>query len=120
MVGIQSIVDANRELISQIKDRADHIDQSRSFPWQNLEELGEAGVLGLLVPANYGGAGGSLKDMSQVLVAQSAACASTAMVTLMHYCGAGVITARGSEAMKKELLPAIAAGKHICTLAFSE
>jgi alkylation response protein AidB-like acyl-CoA dehydrogenase len=42
-------------------------------------------VLGLLIPAQYGGAGAGIAEMSQVLDTQAQNCASTAMVTLMHF-----------------------------------
>jgi isovaleryl-CoA dehydrogenase len=58
--------------------------------------------------------------MSQGLDAQAKGCASTAMVTLMHFCGTAVIAAKGSEALKKEILPACAHGGHLTTLAFSK
>src|SRR5260370_41626095 len=42
------------------------------------------------------------------------------MVVLMHHCATAVITARGSESLKRNVLPAIVQGKPLSTLAFSE
>ena len=112
---------ANEKLSQEVLGPgADQIDQSRRFPRENIAALGKAGVLGLLVPAEFGGAGASLGEMSRVLVTQSQACASTAMVTLMHYCATAVIAAKGSDKLKQELLPSFARGGHLSTLAFSE
>jgi len=82
--------------------------------------LGKSGVLGLLIPTQYGGAGAGIAEMSEVLDIQAQNCASTAMVTLMHYCATAVIAAKGGDALKQQLRPAFARGKHISTLAFSE
>jgi alkylation response protein AidB-like acyl-CoA dehydrogenase len=44
------------------------------------------------------------------------ACASTAMVTVMHYCATAVLEAHGPEHVRRD----VAAGRHLTTLAFSE
>jgi alkylation response protein AidB-like acyl-CoA dehydrogenase len=100
--------------------RADEIDRERRFPRENVQALGRNGLLGLVVPQEFGGAGAGIPEMAQVLECMAQACASTAMVTLMHYCGTAVIAAKGSASVKRSLLPAIAAGEHLTTLAFSE
>src|SRR6204780_596154 len=121
MSEIQTLLASNEKLSQEtLRANADRIDQSRQFPRENLAALGKAGVLGLLVPAQFGGAGASLGEMSRVLDAQSQACASTAMVTLMHYCATAVVAAKGDDKLKQELLPSFARGGHLSTLAFSE
>jgi alkylation response protein AidB-like acyl-CoA dehydrogenase len=99
---------------------ADEVDRERSFPRENIERLAQDGLLGLLVPKDYGGAGGGIAEMAQVLEQLAQACASTAMIMLMHYCGTAVIVAKGSDKLKQDILPKIAGGKHLTTLAFSE
>ena len=88
--------------------RSEHLafDQARQFPRENLNALGNARVLGLLVPLEFGGAGGTLSEMSLALGAQSQHCASTAMITLMHFCSTVVIASKGNDALKKRVLPA--------------
>jgi len=121
MADIKTILAENEKLSHEmLRANADQIDQTRRFPRENLQALGKAGVLGLLIPTQYGGAGSGLAEMSQVLDAQAQNCASTAMVTLMHYCATVVIAAKGSDALKQQLLPACARGENISTLAFSE
>jgi alkylation response protein AidB-like acyl-CoA dehydrogenase len=121
MSEIQALLAANEKLSSEmLRTNADQFDQSRHFPRENLAALGKAGVLGLLVPTQFGGAGAGLAEMSQVIGTQAQNCASTAMVTLMHFCATAVIAAKASDAVKRELLPAIARGEHLSTLAFSE
>jgi len=121
MADVKTILAENERLSNEmLRSSADQIDQARRFPRENLQALGNAGVLGLLIPTQYGGAGGGLAEMSQVLDWQAQNCASTAMVTLMHYCATAVVAARGSDALKREVLPACARGENISTLAFSE
>lgn len=121
MADIKTILTENEKLSHEmLRANADQIDQARRFPRENLGALGNAGVLGLLIPTQYGGAGGGLAEMSQVLDAQAQNCASTAMVTLMHYCATAVIAAKGSDGLKQQLLPACSRGEGISTLAFSE
>jgi len=121
MSDIQVLLAANEKLSREmLRANADRIDQSRLFPRENLTALGKAGVLGLLVPAQFGGAGAGLAEMSQVIDTQAQNCASTAMVTLMHFCATAAIAAKAISALKQEILPAIARGEHLSTLAFSE
>jgi alkylation response protein AidB-like acyl-CoA dehydrogenase len=121
MGDVASLLATNEKLSKEfLRPRADSVDESRSFPRENMTALGRTGVLGLLVPAQYGGAGASLAEMARSLEVQSQACASTAMVTLMHFCATAVISVKADDALKQRLLPAIARGEHICTLAFSE
>lgn len=121
MADIQAVLTANEKVCREdLAPRADQIDQARKFPRENLQALGKAGVLGLIVPTEFGGSGGSLVDMSRALDVAGQSCASTAMVTLMHFCAVATVTARGSDAQKKQILPAAARGENLGTLAFSE
>jgi alkylation response protein AidB-like acyl-CoA dehydrogenase len=121
MSDIQALLTANEEISREVLHAsADQVDQSRRFPRENMVALGKAGVLGLLVPTQFGGAGATLAEMSQVLDTQSQHCASTAMVTLMHYCATAVIASKASDALKQRVLPGLARGEHMSTLAFSE
>jgi alkylation response protein AidB-like acyl-CoA dehydrogenase len=99
---------------------ADDVDREGRFPRQNLEALARNGLLGLTVPSEFGGAGGGIPEMAQALERLAQGCASTAMVTLMHYCGTAVLASHGSPALKQMLLPQVARGEHLMTLAFSE
>ena len=73
-----------------------------------------------MVPVEFGGAGGSLVEMATVLETLAQGCASTAMIVLMHYCASAVLAGSASPKLKKSVLPAIARGEHLSTLAFSE
>ena len=86
------------------------------FPSDALRAMGDAGLLGLVSSKEVGGKGEGLAAAVHVVERLARECGSTAMVVCMHYCGAQVIEAHGPIETRK----AIAAGRHLTTLAFSE
>src|SRR5262245_61540450 len=99
-----------------VEASAVEVDASGTFPRESIRALGGAGVLGLTVSADLGGGGEVRRAAAAVIERLARSCASTAMVTMMHYCATAVLEAHGPEALRRE----IAAGRHLSTLAFSE
>jgi alkylation response protein AidB-like acyl-CoA dehydrogenase len=99
-----------------IAPAAAEIDQTGAFPRRAIDTLGAAGLLGLISAPDVGGLGQGHRAAAQVVERIARECASTAMVVCMHYSGAAVIEAHGP----REVRTAIAAGRHLTTLAFSE
>jgi alkylation response protein AidB-like acyl-CoA dehydrogenase len=91
-------------------------DSEARFPRETIQALGKAGLLGLVSAASVGGQGLGLKEAAQVVSRIAQTCPSTAMVVCMHYCATAVLEQSGPEATRR----AIAEGKHLSTLAFSE
>lgn len=121
MAEIEAVLAANEKVSREVLGpRADQIDQARQFPRENLRALGTTGVLGLLIPRQHGGSGGTIADMARALETEGRNCASTGMVTLMHFCAMATIAAKGSDELRQRILPAAARGEHLGTLAFSE
>lgn len=87
-----------------------------AFPTKTLRALGDAGFLGLASSPDVGGKGQSLAAAAHVVERLARECGSTAMVVCMHYCATAVLEAHGDLETRK----AIASGKHLSTLAFSE
>lgn len=92
------------------------VDAAGVFPRAQVDALAAAGLLALTVPEELGGGGGGLRDAAQVVRELGAACGSTAMVVAMHYSAVAALAAAGD----KETMAAVAAGRHLSTLAFSE
>jgi alkylation response protein AidB-like acyl-CoA dehydrogenase len=92
------------------------IDETGSFPREAMHALGEQGLLGLISAAEAGGMGQAHRAAALAVERVARECASTAMVLCMHYAATAVIEAHGPL----EVRQAIAAGKHLTTLAFSE
>ncbi|HUO23445.1 MAG TPA: acyl-CoA dehydrogenase family protein [Caulobacteraceae bacterium] len=95
---------------------APRTDAEGRFPREVIAALGEAGLLGLISSTEVGGLGLGMKEASEVVARIAHTCPSTAMVVCMHYSAAAVIEQFGPQNVRE----AIAAGKHLTTLAFSE
>jgi isovaleryl-CoA dehydrogenase len=90
------------------------------WPAEAVRALQAAGLGGLVVPREYGGAGLGLRAIAGVAETVGRTCASTAICFAMHHVAAAVIAAKATEQQAKELLEPIAAGEHLTTLALSE
>jgi alkylation response protein AidB-like acyl-CoA dehydrogenase len=91
-------------------------DTEGRFPREAVQAMGTAGLLGLVSATSVGGMGKGLAEAVQVVSRIAQACPSTAMIVCMHYCATAVIEQQGNEAVRQ----AIAQGRHLTTLAFSE
>jgi isovaleryl-CoA dehydrogenase len=109
-------VDALERVIADVvRPGAERVDVTGEFPRRSIDALAEAGILGLPIAQPVGG-GGGLGDAVVVVRSLAEACASTAMVVLMHYAATSVLNEFGSEKIRG----AIGSGRHLSTLAFSE
>jgi len=114
--------------LSKAKDIADRIlapaaaqrDKEGKFSAESVAGLGEAGLLGLMLPAEVGGAGLGPRSFAAVTATLAEADASAAMVYLMHVSAAATIAGAQLDAAVTPVLREIAAGRHLSTLAFSE
>jgi butyryl-CoA dehydrogenase len=96
-------------------------DQTKEFPAENLRRMGELGLMGMMVPPEYNGAGAD--TLSYVLALQEVAyaCASTAVVMSVHnsiVCE--TINRFGTEGQKQAYLKPLAAGEVIGAFALTE
>ncbi|HEY2674305.1 MAG TPA: acyl-CoA dehydrogenase family protein, partial [Rugosimonospora sp.] len=103
-------------IVDVVAPMAGIVDREGTFPRKAVDALGAVGILGLTSPAEAGGAGAGMRSAVAVVERLSQACGSTAMVVLMHYAAVPVIAVHGPE----KLRAAIAGGRHLTTLAFSE
>ena len=96
-------------------------DRTKEFPAENLRKMAELGLMGMMVPPQYNGAG--VDTISYVLALQEVAyaCASTAVVMSVHnsiVCE--TIKRFGTEEQKQAYLKPLAAGKAIGAFAMTE
>lgn len=91
------------------------------FPYENMETLAEQGLLGIALPAEYGGGGESVLE---VLLAQEAVgrvCPDTAHILSRSSMGAPrAIGELGSEYLKERYLPRVCSGDLVMSVAISE
>ena len=115
----EAVTDRAKRLAERdIKPHAAQIDADGSFSQDSIAALSREGLLGLTVPAEFGGMGQGLRVTCAVLDEISQHCASTGMVFLMHLCGIASYAAAPDAA--GEQLRAAARGEHLTTLAWSE
>jgi alkylation response protein AidB-like acyl-CoA dehydrogenase len=95
-------------------------DKMGRFSREAVEALGRAGLLGLTLKADLGGAGLGPRTFAAVTAILAEADASVAMVYLMHVCATATIASARPGAAVAGTLKEIAAGNHLSTLAFSE
>ena len=119
----EAAVQKAREVASSVlAPAAGQNDVAGQFSTEAVQSLGEAGLLGLLLPVDVGGAGLGPRTFAGVTTTLAEADASVAMVYLMHILGATTISAArpGATEAVTPILQEIAAGRHLSTLAFSE
>lgn len=114
--------------ISSAKELADRVlapaarqnDREARFSSEAVAALGRDGLLGLMLPTAVGGSDLGPRTFSAVVATLAEADSSVAMVYLMHASAAATIAASRKGAAVAPVLEAIAAGRHLSTLAFSE
>jgi alkylation response protein AidB-like acyl-CoA dehydrogenase len=89
-------------------------DESQEFPVQLFKQMGELGLMGVLVPQEYGGAGLSYLEYVTAITEIGAVCGSIALSMAAHnsLC-TGHILAHANEEQKKRWLPKLATAEWI-------
>lgn len=96
-------------------------DETKEFPADNFEKMAELGLMGMMIPPEYGGAGTDTISYVLALSEIAYSCASTAVVMSVHnsiVCES--IYRYGTEDQKKRFLPSLASGKSIGAFALTE
>lgn len=96
-------------------------DEAQEFPVDLFHKMGELGLLGVLVPEQYGGAGMGYFEYITALEEISKVCGSIGLSMAAHnsLC-TGHILAFGNEEQKAKYLPLLATGKWIGAWALTE
>ncbi|MCS7028311.1 MAG: acyl-CoA dehydrogenase family protein [Bacteroidia bacterium] len=91
-----------------------HYDETQEFPFEIFKKLGELGLLGVLVPTEYGGAGFTYIDYVTAIIELAKFCPAIALSMAAHnsLC-TGHILQHGNEEQKRKYLPLLATGKWI-------
>ena len=93
----------------QVGPIAAELDKKEEYPHKTLKEMAKLGLLGIIIPPEYGGAG--LDTISYAIVVEeiSRKCAATGVVTSVHNSlVAWPIIKYGTEEQKKKYLPILA------------
>jgi butyryl-CoA dehydrogenase len=120
---MEIVENENQVMIKQmVKDFADkeirpHFmewDESQEFPVQLFKKLGELGLMGVLVPEEYGGSGFGYNEYITVISEIAQVCGSIGLSVAAHnsLC-TGHILYHGSDAQKSKYLPKLATAEFI-------
>ncbi len=71
-------------ILPELRAHAEEADASGRFYEPHRETLANAGLLGLIIPAEFGGLGGGLRDLAAATFAMGTACPSTALAYFFH------------------------------------
>ena len=88
---LENMTDEEREraavvesVLPVLRENAAEADREGKFPEANAKAIADSGLLGLVVPKEYGGMGGTLRDLTATTYAFGTACPSTALAYFFH------------------------------------
>jgi alkylation response protein AidB-like acyl-CoA dehydrogenase len=116
---IQSMVRefARREVAAGAAER----DRTKAFPAAVLRQMGELGLMGMMVPTEYGGSGSDAVGYVSALAEIAYACAATAVVmSVQNSIVCESLLRFGTPAQKERFLIPLAQGKTIGAFAMTE
>ncbi|SPB14931.1 acyl-CoA dehydrogenase [Caballeronia novacaledonica] len=116
------IRDAARQFATEVlAPNAGQWDKDGAIPDAVVRQLGELGLLGMVVPAELGGTFSDYTAYALAMEEIAAGCASCATLMSVHNSvGCGPILAFGTEAQKAEWLPKLASGEIIGAFCLTE
>ena len=109
----QQVAQSTRDFALQfIRPHVMEWDETQHFPADLFKEMGKLGLMGVLVPEQYGGAGLTYFEYVTVIQEIARVCGSIGLSVAAHnsLC-TGHILNFGSEAQKQQWLPALASGE---------
>ncbi len=104
----------------KIKPRAREIDSTSEYPLDVFEAFKDAGLLGLCIPEEYGGAGAGILGLTLAIEEVTKYSNVTGLMLLLTRLPTGPIMIAGNEAQKQRYLPGIAEGTQRCAFGLSE
>jgi alkylation response protein AidB-like acyl-CoA dehydrogenase len=120
--------DEQRRMVESVRELAQGKFRQRAlrwmdgtFPWENIKELAELGVLGMTVPEEYGGMGLPVFETALILEEIAKVCYPTAMAVLGE---AGVqtrvISHYAPASIRERILPQVVSGDCILSICMTE
>ena len=95
-------------------------DKAHRFPRELYAKLTDAGLMGIIVPERYGGAGADYVSYALAIEELARVDAGTAVTLSVHLMIASALARLGDEEQKRRYLPQLAAGNVIAGFALTE
>ena len=114
-----------RETVRQLAEdkiapRAAEVDATGEFPWDVYDALRKADLHAVHIPEEYGGAGADSLATALVIEEVARVCASSSLIPAVNKLGTMPVLLAGSDELKRQVLPPVAAGDAMFSYALSE
>jgi alkylation response protein AidB-like acyl-CoA dehydrogenase len=97
------------------------IDEKAEFPRENMKKLGEMGILGMVVPEEYGGTGDDMISYAIAVEELSRVCGSTGITVAAHNSLAVYpLYLFANEEQKRKFIPPLARGEKLGAFGLTE
>ena len=107
--------------LNEVKPLAKEIDEEERFPIETVRKMAECGLMGINVPAAYGGANGDMYMYISAVEELSKVCGTTGVVLSAHtsLCITPILEF-GTEDQKQRYIPRLASGEFIGAFGLTE
>ncbi|MGH7201351.1 MAG: acyl-CoA dehydrogenase family protein [Planctomycetaceae bacterium] len=106
-------------LCEDLRARSGELERDGAWPEPQFERLAEAGVLGWVIPREYGGSDLSATELTAGYERLARACLVTTFVLTQRNGACQRIAGSENEALKAELLPRLCRGENFATVGIS-
>jgi alkylation response protein AidB-like acyl-CoA dehydrogenase len=105
----------------EVRPAAEHLDRTKSFPYEIVAKLGELNLMGIPFPEEYGGGGGDSLAYA-LAVEELTRVDSSVAITLCAHTSLGTqpVYLFGSEEQKQRYLPDLCAGRRLGAFGLTE
>ena len=106
---------------TEVKPLAQEVDEEERFPIETVEKMAKMGLMGIIVPKQYGGCGGDYNMYISAVEELSKHCGTTGVILSAHtsLCAAPILE-YGTEEQKQKYLPDLASGRKIGAFGLTE
>ena len=107
--------------LEKVAPVAEELDREKRIPYELVAELGELGLLGMTIPAEYGGGGADTVSYA-IAIEELARIDSSVAITVAahHSLGTLPIYLFGNESQRREWLPDLTAGRRLAAFGLTE
>ncbi|MGL4947015.1 MAG: acyl-CoA dehydrogenase [Cetobacterium sp.] len=106
---------------NEAKPLAAEIDEEERFPVETVQKMCDAGLMGIVIPTQYGGAGGDQIMYTMAVEELSKVCGTTGVILSAHTSlGVAPVLEFGTEAQKQKFLPKMASGEWLGAFGLTE
>ena len=106
---------------TEVKPLAQEVDEEERFPKETVEKMAKMGLLGVIVPKQYGGCGGDYNMYISAVEELSKHCGTTGVILSAHtsLCVAPILE-YGTEEQRQKYLPDLASGRKLGAFGLTE